>query len=45
MAEAWGGELLPGGDNDIKATMEITGMRVPRWISPVRGDCAGPAHR
>lgn len=29
MAEAWGGELLAGGDNDIKATMEITGMHVP----------------
>lgn len=27
MAEAWGGELLAGGDNDIKAAMEITGMR------------------
>lgn len=29
MAEAWGGELLAGGDNDIKATMEITGTCVP----------------
>ncbi|XP_051760660.1 dachshund d isoform X9 [Ctenopharyngodon idella] len=33
------------GDNDIKTTVEITGLHVPCWICPERRRCVGLSHR
>ncbi|XP_016316434.1 dachshund d isoform X1 [Sinocyclocheilus anshuiensis] len=33
------------GDNDIKTTVEITGLHVPYWICPERRRCVGLSHR
>ncbi|XP_048049784.1 dachshund d isoform X9 [Megalobrama amblycephala] len=41
--QGWGS--VGEGDNDIKTTVEITGLHVPCWICPERRRCVGLSHR
>ncbi|XP_043104841.1 dachshund d isoform X3 [Puntigrus tetrazona] len=41
--QGWGS--VGEGDNDIKTTVEITGLHVPCWICPERRCCVGLSHR
>ncbi|XP_059356124.1 dachshund homolog 1-like isoform X1 [Carassius carassius] len=41
--QVWG--IVGEGDNDIKTTVEITGLHVPCWICPERRRCVGLSHR